>query len=176
MIARQDSSHAETNSHRWDHMRLNPFSTETHFYHEFWVWLDYFIDIRRGSVYVRRLMTRVCTILIPTWVSEVVWIWHVITRIDMKMCPSAEGVNVTTWICQSMPKHCRVVLQHYNFSWNQGIWNINRYNFYHVLIWGIMTCICDILKKFYNQLRTPLRYLNWNKISHLFIKHDGMSI
>ena len=27
--------------------RLNPFITETHFYHEFWVWLDDLIDIRK---------------------------------------------------------------------------------------------------------------------------------
>ena len=27
---------------------LNPFSTGTHFYHEFWVRLDDFIDIRKG--------------------------------------------------------------------------------------------------------------------------------
>ena len=29
-------------------LKLNPFSTGIHLYHEFWVWLDYFIDIRMG--------------------------------------------------------------------------------------------------------------------------------
>ena len=44
---------------------------------------------------VRRLMARICTILIPTWVSEAVWNWQIISRVNMKMCPSAERVKGT---------------------------------------------------------------------------------
>ena len=29
-------------------MSFNPFDTGTYFYHEFWEWLDVFIDIRKG--------------------------------------------------------------------------------------------------------------------------------
>ena len=42
---------------------------------------------------VGRFMARVCTISIPTWVSENVQNWQIINRISMKMCPSTEGVK-----------------------------------------------------------------------------------
>ena len=41
----------------------------------------------------RRLMARVCTILIPTRVSEAVWNRQIISRANTKTLPTTEGFN-----------------------------------------------------------------------------------
>ncbi|MPC92784.1 hypothetical protein E2C01_087890 [Portunus trituberculatus] len=47
-------------------IQINPFRTETHFYHDFLIFIYLFICM------VKRLMARIFTILIPTQVSEAV--------------------------------------------------------------------------------------------------------
>ena len=51
----------------WQYLKfIKTFSSGTYFYHEFWLWLDGFIIIRRGLWRLRRLVAKVFTFLTPT--------------------------------------------------------------------------------------------------------------
>ena len=93
-------------------VRIYPFSSETHSYHEFWGIIERFYWHEVGSMWVRSM---VCTISIPTSVSKAVSNRQIIIRINIKTRPSTEG-RLRKWLIQ-LPSERELKLLRFQFPW-----------------------------------------------------------